>query len=156
MFLEAFTKKFLRSNYIHIKTIITKQLNKNNRFKKIKRNILKTTMLGREQKMIEYLVTKNTTKEDVSRIIKRNILNYLKIYLVNIQEPEFIKYNFFINNNIILFMEKDSTKNNQYLRERFEAKNEDETIEYVYEKLQNLSFENYWEISNEIKQINKS
>lgn len=106
--------------------------------------------------MIEYLVTKNTTKEDVSRIIKRNILNYLKIYLVNIQEPEFIKYNFFINNNIILFMEKDSTKNNQYLRERFEAKNEDETIEYVYEKLQNLSFENYWEISNEIKQINKS
>ena len=113
-------------------------------------------MLGREQKMIEYLVTKNTTKEDVSRIIKRNILNYLKIYLVNIQEPEFIKYNFFINNNIILFMEKDSTKNNQYLRERFEAKNEDETIEYVYEKLQNLSFENYWEISNEIKQINKS
>lgn len=106
--------------------------------------------------MIEYLVTKNTSKKDVSRIIKRNVFAYLKIYLVNIQEPEFIKYRFFINNNIILFMEKDSTKNNQYLRERFEAKDEDETIEYVYEKIQNLSFENYWDISNEIKQINKS
>jgi hypothetical protein len=95
--------------------------------------------------MNEYLITKNTSKEDIYRILKRNGSELiLKIGLVNISEPNFIKYRFIYLDNNILFMESEPGKKSLYQIDKYEALNIINASDYIFNKVQSISFENYW------------